>query len=86
MQKVVLKLDWYSKVVLTVIAFLLLGLLLKPYYTVERVVKVEREVQGNVNLVDLGDRIKYGLTFTPDEYRHWSFGGPRYPLVVEIKK
>ena len=31
MQKVIIQIDWYSKIVLTLIAILLAGLLAKPY-------------------------------------------------------
>ena len=80
MQQVMLKLDWYRRIVLTVIALLLLGLLLKPHYTVERVIRVDKPSQGGVIQVGLGDEVEY----TTDYNRHL-FGGPRFPLVVKVK-
>ena len=77
MQQVILKLDWYGRIVLTVIALLLLGLLLKPHYTVERVVRVDEPSQGGVIQAELGAK--------GTSYRIDMFGGPRYPLVVKLE-
>lgn len=84
MQQVILKLDWYGRIVLTVIALLLLGLLLKPHYTVERVVRVDEPTQGRVIQVELGDDLGVGA-LSRKNYNTRFFGGPGFPLVVEVK-
>jgi len=80
MQQVILKLDWYGRIVLTVIALLLLGLLLKPHYTVERVVRLDEPSQSGVIQVNLGDNLDSAY-----DYDNELFGGSRFPLVVEVK-
>ena len=82
MQQVTLKLGWYGRIVLTVIALLLLGLVLKPHYTVERVIRVDQPSQGGVTQVALGDELGIGRLL---EYKTATFGGPKFPLVVEVK-
>jgi len=70
MQKVIVQIDWYTKVILTLIAVLLVGLLVKPYIQIQ---------PSTARYTD------YTISFSEEHCDFWhSRSGVRQPLLIKI--